>query len=132
MNGWAKKRHFLSLIHCCIVLILTCLRCFLKLTAVLQMQKFKLGLALKKFYSFVSYYCFYSNHSTALIRCSASHDVRQWCSDPCVPEEDDNQDEQQSLSASKDTALSPEWSTMRKKAEDSVRHTMSLFKHFGF
>lgn len=40
MNGWAKKRHFLSLIHCCIVLILTCLRCFLKLTAVSQMQKF--------------------------------------------------------------------------------------------
>ncbi|KAF7706245.1 mitogen-activated protein kinase kinase kinase kinase 2 [Silurus meridionalis] len=56
---------------------------------------------------------------SALIRCSGSHDVRQWDSDPCVPEKDDAQGEQQSLHTSKDTALSPEWSTMRKKAEDS-------------
>uniref|UniRef100_A0AAR2LMJ2 Mitogen-activated protein kinase kinase kinase kinase n=1 Tax=Pygocentrus nattereri TaxID=42514 RepID=A0AAR2LMJ2_PYGNA len=56
--------------------------------------------------------------------CSASQDVRQWCSDPCVPEGDDTQDEQKTLtrSTSRDTALSPEWSTMRRKAEDSVRH----------
>ncbi|KAM9500539.1 mitogen-activated protein kinase kinase kinase kinase 2 isoform 1-T1 [Clarias gariepinus] len=56
---------------------------------------------------------------SALIRCSASHDVRQWSSDPFVPGEDNNQNKRQSLTTSKDTALSPEWSTMRKKAEDS-------------
>ncbi|KAL7880080.1 hypothetical protein SRHO_G00023340 [Serrasalmus rhombeus] len=62
-----------------------------------------------------------SRPSSVLIRCSASQDVRQWCSDPCVPEGDDTQDEQKTLtrSTSRDTALSPEWSTMRRKAEDS-------------
>uniref|UniRef100_A0A8B9KJH8 Mitogen-activated protein kinase kinase kinase kinase n=1 Tax=Astyanax mexicanus TaxID=7994 RepID=A0A8B9KJH8_ASTMX len=57
---------------------------------------------------------------TFLIRCSASQDVRQWCSDPCVPE--GGEDEQKTLTrtTSKDSALSPEWSTMRKKAEDSM------------
>ncbi|MCJ8731690.1 hypothetical protein PDJAM_G00202370 [Pangasius djambal] len=63
---------------------------------------------------------------SALIRCSASHDVRQWCNDPCAPEEEDNQDVQQSLATSKDTALSPEWSTMRKKAEDSRAESHGL------
>uniref|UniRef100_A0A8B9RFD5 Mitogen-activated protein kinase kinase kinase kinase n=1 Tax=Astyanax mexicanus TaxID=7994 RepID=A0A8B9RFD5_ASTMX len=58
--------------------------------------------------------------SSVLIRCSASQDVRQWCSDPCVPE--GGEDEQKTLTrtTSKDSALSPEWSTMRKKAEDSM------------
>ncbi|TTI61474.1 Mitogen-activated protein kinase kinase kinase kinase 2 [Bagarius yarrelli] len=57
---------------------------------------------------------------SALIRCSASHDVRQWDSDPRVPEQEDNRDDQQSLTSSTDTALSPEWSTMRKKVEDTM------------
>uniref|UniRef100_A0AAR2LUF3 non-specific serine/threonine protein kinase n=1 Tax=Pygocentrus nattereri TaxID=42514 RepID=A0AAR2LUF3_PYGNA len=62
-----------------------------------------------------------NDQDVILIRCSASQDVRQWCSDPCVPEGDDTQDEQKTLtrSTSRDTALSPEWSTMRRKAEDS-------------
>ncbi|XP_066536820.1 mitogen-activated protein kinase kinase kinase kinase 2 [Hoplias malabaricus] len=59
--------------------------------------------------------------SSVLIRCSASQDIRQWSSDPCVPEVGNTEDEQKTLNrdTSKDTALSPEWSTMRKKAEDS-------------
>ncbi|XP_076828913.1 mitogen-activated protein kinase kinase kinase kinase 2 [Brachyhypopomus gauderio] len=59
--------------------------------------------------------------SSVLIRCSASQDVRNWCSDPCVPEGGDKQeaDKPSTKTASKDTALSPEWSTMRRKAEES-------------
>uniref|UniRef100_A0A8C2F4P9 Mitogen-activated protein kinase kinase kinase kinase n=1 Tax=Cyprinus carpio TaxID=7962 RepID=A0A8C2F4P9_CYPCA len=55
---------------------------------------------------------------SVLLRCSGSQDVRHWCSDPCVP---DHNDTQRTLtrSLSRDTALSPEWSTMRKKTEDS-------------
>uniref|UniRef100_A0A8B9KNU4 Mitogen-activated protein kinase kinase kinase kinase 2 n=1 Tax=Astyanax mexicanus TaxID=7994 RepID=A0A8B9KNU4_ASTMX len=61
-----------------------------------------------------------NDQDVILIRCSASQDVRQWCSDPCVPE--GGEDEQKTLTrtTSKDSALSPEWSTMRKKAEDSM------------
>ncbi|KAI2662896.1 Mitogen-activated protein kinase kinase kinase kinase 2 [Labeo rohita] len=57
---------------------------------------------------------------SVLLRCSGSQDVRHWCSDPCVP--DDTQDRQRTLTRtlSRDTALSPEWSTMRKKTEDSM------------
>uniref|UniRef100_A0A8B9KL40 Mitogen-activated protein kinase kinase kinase kinase n=1 Tax=Astyanax mexicanus TaxID=7994 RepID=A0A8B9KL40_ASTMX len=64
--------------------------------------------------------------SSVLIRCSASQDVRQWCSDPCVPE--GGEDEQKTLTrtTSKDSALSPEWSTMRKKAEDSRAESHGL------
>ncbi|XP_062850147.1 mitogen-activated protein kinase kinase kinase kinase 2 [Trichomycterus rosablanca] len=57
--------------------------------------------------------------NSVLIRCSARDDVRQWCSDASGPEVADTQDDQKSCTTSKDTALSPEWSTMRKKAEDS-------------
>uniref|UniRef100_A0A672QH97 non-specific serine/threonine protein kinase n=1 Tax=Sinocyclocheilus grahami TaxID=75366 RepID=A0A672QH97_SINGR len=53
-------------------------------------------------------------------------DVRHWCSDPCVPDHNDTQDKQRTLTRtlSRDTALSPEWSTMRKKTEDSVSYTI--------
>uniref|UniRef100_A0A672LDM0 Mitogen-activated protein kinase kinase kinase kinase n=1 Tax=Sinocyclocheilus grahami TaxID=75366 RepID=A0A672LDM0_SINGR len=58
---------------------------------------------------------------SALLRCSGSQDVRHWCSDPYVPDGNDTQDKQRTLTRtlSRDTALSPEWSTMRKKTEDS-------------
>uniref|UniRef100_A0A671MES4 Mitogen-activated protein kinase kinase kinase kinase n=1 Tax=Sinocyclocheilus anshuiensis TaxID=1608454 RepID=A0A671MES4_9TELE len=58
---------------------------------------------------------------SVLLRCSGSQDVRHWCSDPCVPDHNDTQDKQRTLTRtlSRDTALSPEWSTMRKKTEDS-------------
>uniref|UniRef100_A0A673A9K9 Mitogen-activated protein kinase kinase kinase kinase n=1 Tax=Sphaeramia orbicularis TaxID=375764 RepID=A0A673A9K9_9TELE len=42
----------------------------------------------------------------ALARCSATQDITQRCSDPCLPRGDA-------------TPLSPEWSTLRKKTEDS-------------
>uniref|UniRef100_A0A671MX49 non-specific serine/threonine protein kinase n=1 Tax=Sinocyclocheilus anshuiensis TaxID=1608454 RepID=A0A671MX49_9TELE len=63
---------------------------------------------------------------SALLRCSGSQDVRHWCSDPYVPDGNDTQDKQRTLTRtlSRDTALSPEWSTMRKKTEDSVSYTM--------
>lgn len=63
---------------------------------------------------------------TVLLRCSASQDVRQWSSDPCVPDSKYTQEQQRTLTRtlSRDTALSPEWSTMRKKTEDSVSHKM--------
>jgi len=63
---------------------------------------------------------------SVLSRCSASQDVRQWCSDPCVPDSKDTQGQQRTLTRtlSRDTALSPEWSTMRKKTEDSVSYSM--------
>uniref|UniRef100_A0A673JHX5 non-specific serine/threonine protein kinase n=1 Tax=Sinocyclocheilus rhinocerous TaxID=307959 RepID=A0A673JHX5_9TELE len=63
---------------------------------------------------------------SVLLRCSGSQDVRHWCSDPCVPDHNDTQDKQRTLTRtlSRDTALSPEWSTMRKKTEDSVSYTM--------
>uniref|UniRef100_A0A673ITZ3 Mitogen-activated protein kinase kinase kinase kinase n=1 Tax=Sinocyclocheilus rhinocerous TaxID=307959 RepID=A0A673ITZ3_9TELE len=59
--------------------------------------------------------------SPALLRCSGSQDVRHWCSDPYVPDGNDTQDKQRTLTRtlSRDTALSTEWSTMRKKTEDS-------------
>uniref|UniRef100_A0A673IU66 non-specific serine/threonine protein kinase n=1 Tax=Sinocyclocheilus rhinocerous TaxID=307959 RepID=A0A673IU66_9TELE len=63
---------------------------------------------------------------SALLRCSGSQDVRHWCSDPYVPDGNDTQDKQRTLTRtlSRDTALSTEWSTMRKKTEDSVSYTM--------
>ncbi|XP_052000868.1 mitogen-activated protein kinase kinase kinase kinase 2-like [Xyrauchen texanus] len=58
---------------------------------------------------------------SVLLRISGSQDVRQWCSDPCVPDGKDTQDQQRTLTRtlSRDMPLSPEWSTMRKKMEDS-------------
>uniref|UniRef100_A0A671MNG8 non-specific serine/threonine protein kinase n=1 Tax=Sinocyclocheilus anshuiensis TaxID=1608454 RepID=A0A671MNG8_9TELE len=64
-----------------------------------------------------------------IILCSGSQDVRHWCSDPCVPDHNDTQDKQRTLTRtlSRDTALSPEWSTMRKKTEDSVSYMGACF-----
>ncbi|XP_059363220.1 mitogen-activated protein kinase kinase kinase kinase 2-like isoform X1 [Carassius carassius] len=61
------------------------------------------------------------NPKSALLRCSGSQDVRHWYSDPYVPDDNDTQDKQRTLTRtlSRDTAISPEWSTMRKKTEDS-------------
>lgn len=62
-----------------------------------------------------------SNPKSVLLRCSGSQDVRQWCSDPCVPDGKNTEEQQRTLTRtfSRDAALSPEWSTMRKKTEDS-------------
>uniref|UniRef100_A0A8C1TSE6 Mitogen-activated protein kinase kinase kinase kinase n=1 Tax=Cyprinus carpio TaxID=7962 RepID=A0A8C1TSE6_CYPCA len=61
------------------------------------------------------------NPKSALLRCSGSQDVRHWYSDPYVPDGNDTQDKQRTLTRtlSRDSALSLEWSTMRKKTEDS-------------
>ncbi|KAL2078986.1 hypothetical protein ACEWY4_024730 [Coilia grayii] len=59
---------------------------------------------------------------SVLSRCSASEDVRDWCSDLSVPEGGDGEEEKSSehgTSPPKDTALSPEWSTLRRKREES-------------
>uniref|UniRef100_A0A671MF29 Mitogen-activated protein kinase kinase kinase kinase n=1 Tax=Sinocyclocheilus anshuiensis TaxID=1608454 RepID=A0A671MF29_9TELE len=65
-------------------------------------------------------------HIILQLLCSGSQDVRHWCSDPCVPDHNDTQDKQRTLTRtlSRDTALSPEWSTMRKKTEDSVSYAI--------
>ncbi|KAK7910271.1 hypothetical protein WMY93_014955 [Mugilogobius chulae] len=55
-----------------------------------------------------------SHSSPGLSRCSATQDIRKRCSDPSL--------EKKPASVSppkKDTPLSPEWSTLRKKTEDS-------------
>nr|XP_055052492.1 mitogen-activated protein kinase kinase kinase kinase 2 isoform X2 [Misgurnus anguillicaudatus] len=59
---------------------------------------------------------------SVLLRCSGSQDVRKWCSDPSVADETDTQEHQRTRTQtlSRDTPLSPEWSTMRKKTEDSM------------
>ncbi|XP_032400489.1 mitogen-activated protein kinase kinase kinase kinase 2 isoform X6 [Etheostoma spectabile] len=58
-----------------------------------------------------------------LARCSATQDIRQRCSDPCLPVADAATAEKKkvaSVSSSKrETPLSPEWSTLRKKTEDA-------------
>ncbi|XP_008326087.1 mitogen-activated protein kinase kinase kinase kinase 2 isoform X3 [Cynoglossus semilaevis] len=57
-----------------------------------------------------------SPSTTALSRCSATQDIRQRCSDPVRAEK------RKSTPVSppkRDTPLSPEWSTLRKKTEDS-------------
>ncbi|XP_062240178.1 mitogen-activated protein kinase kinase kinase kinase 2 isoform X4 [Platichthys flesus] len=61
--------------------------------------------------------------TTVLARCSAKQDIRQRCSDPCLPEGDDVTAENRratNVSLSRqETPLSPEWSTLRKKTENS-------------
>ncbi|XP_063043625.1 mitogen-activated protein kinase kinase kinase kinase 2 isoform X2 [Engraulis encrasicolus] len=71
---------------------------------------------------------------SVLSRCSASEDVRDWCNDLSIPEEGDGeqaeksseqeqeqeQENEQGSSPPKDTALSPEWSTLRRKREESM------------
>ncbi|XP_033839131.1 mitogen-activated protein kinase kinase kinase kinase 2 isoform X3 [Periophthalmus magnuspinnatus] len=60
--------------------------------------------------------------SPGLSRCSATQDIRQRCSDPCLPGGDALPKEKKPIAVSppkRETPLSPEWSTLRKKAEDS-------------
>ncbi|XP_056155985.1 mitogen-activated protein kinase kinase kinase kinase 2 isoform X2 [Lampris incognitus] len=59
--------------------------------------------------------------SSGLARCSATQDVRQRCSDPCLPEASTAATERKPVGTppKRDTSLSPEWSTLRKKADDS-------------
>ncbi|KAI4808373.1 hypothetical protein KUCAC02_000436 [Chaenocephalus aceratus] len=61
---------------------------------------------------------------TVLARCSATQDIRQRCSDPCLPEggaptEGENRKVSTDSSPRKETQLSPEWSTLRKHTEDA-------------
>ncbi|XP_037117134.1 mitogen-activated protein kinase kinase kinase kinase 2 isoform X2 [Syngnathus acus] len=58
--------------------------------------------------------------STAVLaRCSATQDIRQRCSDPCLPAGGAVTTERRKSSAEKETPLSPEWSTLRKKTEEA-------------
>ncbi|KAF3697484.1 Mitogen-activated protein kinase kinase kinase kinase 2 [Channa argus] len=63
-----------------------------------------------------------STSTTALARCSATQDIRQRC-DPCVPVGDAVTAEKKKVpnasSQKRDPPLSPEWSTLRRKTEDS-------------
>ncbi|KAF3836759.1 hypothetical protein F7725_004223 [Dissostichus mawsoni] len=59
-----------------------------------------------------------------LARCSATQDIRQRCSDPCLPgegapTEGENRKVSTDSSPRKETQLSPEWSTLRKNTEDA-------------
>uniref|UniRef100_A0A4W6E9Q2 Mitogen-activated protein kinase kinase kinase kinase n=1 Tax=Lates calcarifer TaxID=8187 RepID=A0A4W6E9Q2_LATCA len=64
-----------------------------------------------------------STSTTVLSRCSATQDVRQRCSDSCLPVGDAVTAEKRRTttvsSPKRETPLSPEWSTLRKKTEDS-------------
>ncbi|KAF7649787.1 hypothetical protein LDENG_00135750 [Lucifuga dentata] len=61
--------------------------------------------------------------NAGLARCSATQDIRQRCSDPCLPAGGAATAEQRrrtpDTSPKRETSLSPEWSTLRKNAEDS-------------
>ncbi|KAM4714872.1 mitogen-activated protein kinase kinase kinase kinase 2 isoform 2-T2 [Anableps anableps] len=59
--------------------------------------------------------------STAVLsRCSATQDISQHCRDPCLPPQHTVVAEKRMVSSPKrETPLSPEWSTLRKKPEDS-------------
>uniref|UniRef100_A0A8C7VGB1 Mitogen-activated protein kinase kinase kinase kinase n=1 Tax=Oncorhynchus mykiss TaxID=8022 RepID=A0A8C7VGB1_ONCMY len=65
-----------------------------------------------------------NNSMSVLARCSATQDIsRQWCSDPSVSEGSAVQAEKKTggvASPSRETSLSPEWSTLRRKTEDSM------------
>ncbi|XP_061619208.1 mitogen-activated protein kinase kinase kinase kinase 2 isoform X1 [Phyllopteryx taeniolatus] len=60
-----------------------------------------------------------STDSSVLARCSATQDVRQRCSDPCLAAGGALTAETRKAGAEKETPLSPEWSTLRKKTEES-------------
>ncbi|KAG7496033.1 mitogen-activated protein kinase kinase kinase kinase 2 isoform X2 [Solea senegalensis] len=64
-----------------------------------------------------------SASNTALTRCSASQDIRQRCSDPCLPGGGAVTAEKRKAtsvsSPKRETPLSPEWSTLRKQTENS-------------
>nr|XP_040035666.1 mitogen-activated protein kinase kinase kinase kinase 2 isoform X6 [Gasterosteus aculeatus aculeatus] len=61
--------------------------------------------------------------TTGLARCSATHDISERCSGPCPPEGGAAAAEKKKVatvcSTKRETPLSPEWSTLRKKAEDA-------------
>lgn len=67
---------------------------------------------------------------TVLARCSATQDIRQRCSDPCLPIGDAVIAEKRKAttvsSPKRETPLSPEWSTLRKKTEDSVSSHLNI------
>ncbi|XP_014843552.1 PREDICTED: mitogen-activated protein kinase kinase kinase kinase 2 isoform X5 [Poecilia mexicana] len=59
--------------------------------------------------------------AAVLSRCSATQDISQRCSDPCLPPQHSVVAEKRMVSSPKrETPLSPEWSTLRKKPEDSM------------
>ncbi|XP_073331052.1 mitogen-activated protein kinase kinase kinase kinase 2 isoform X1 [Pagrus major] len=60
-----------------------------------------------------------STSTTVLARCSATQDIRQRCSKPCLPIGDAVKAEKRKTSPKRETPLSPEWSTLRKNTEDS-------------
>ncbi|XP_060887936.1 mitogen-activated protein kinase kinase kinase kinase 2 isoform X2 [Labrus mixtus] len=64
-----------------------------------------------------------STSTTVLSRCSATQDIRQRCSDPCLPAGDavtaEKKRAKSVTSPKRETPLSPEWSTLRRKTEDS-------------
>ncbi|XP_051912240.1 mitogen-activated protein kinase kinase kinase kinase 2 isoform X2 [Hippocampus zosterae] len=58
-----------------------------------------------------------SSHSSGVLaRCSATRDVRQRCGDPCLPVGVTAPAQMRTAGAEKETPLSPEWSTLRKKS----------------
>uniref|UniRef100_A0A8C3B1S3 Mitogen-activated protein kinase kinase kinase kinase n=1 Tax=Cyclopterus lumpus TaxID=8103 RepID=A0A8C3B1S3_CYCLU len=63
------------------------------------------------------------NSTTVLARCSATQDIRQRCSGPCLQGADTAAAEKKKVatvcSPKRETPLSPEWSTLRKKSEDA-------------
>ncbi|XP_054914726.1 mitogen-activated protein kinase kinase kinase kinase 2 isoform X3 [Poeciliopsis prolifica] len=62
-----------------------------------------------------------SGSAAVLSRCSATQDISQRCSDPCLPSQHSAVAEKMMVSSPKrETPLSPEWSTLRKKPEDSM------------
>ncbi|XP_037614819.1 mitogen-activated protein kinase kinase kinase kinase 2 isoform X4 [Sebastes umbrosus] len=61
-----------------------------------------------------------STSTTVLARCSATQDIRQRCSDPCLLVGDPATPEKRKVASPKrETPLSPEWSTLRKNTEDA-------------
>uniref|UniRef100_A0A3P9N7R3 Mitogen-activated protein kinase kinase kinase kinase n=1 Tax=Poecilia reticulata TaxID=8081 RepID=A0A3P9N7R3_POERE len=58
--------------------------------------------------------------AAVLSRCSATQDISQRCSDPCLlPQHSVVAEKRMVSSPKRETPLSPEWSTLRKKPEDS-------------
>lgn len=60
-----------------------------------------------------------SSSTAVLSRCSATQDISQRCNDPCLPPQHTVAEKRMVSSPKRETPLSPEWSTLRKKPEDS-------------
>ncbi|CAG5929602.1 unnamed protein product [Menidia menidia] len=64
-----------------------------------------------------------SSSAAVLARCSGTQDISQRCSDPCLSADETVNPEKRTIttvsSPKKDVPLSPEWSTLRRKTEDS-------------